>query len=67
MNKSILFVFYVIATVFGFMILNFGLYEFFQSTLGASKDLSKQLLIWGWGAILIINLFYFGIIKGFDL
>lgn len=53
------FIMYAATTVFGFIFLNYGLYNIFVTMF----ERPQMILVIGWGAIVIICIFYFGIIK----
>ena len=63
MKKVFIFTVYVTVAVFGFIVMNFKLLHYFQSAFSLSEDMSKGILVWGWGLVLLANLFYFGIVK----
>lgn len=65
MKEVFLFILYSILAVFGFIAINLCLFDFFYSDMGISESTSKDLLVCGWGAVVLIDIFYFGIIKDF--
>lgn len=58
--ERLILVSYIVAGVFGFIFINYGLYHLFDKMF----ESPQTVLIIAWGAIVISCLFYFGIIRG---